>query len=55
MNATQLPLRRNTARKSRQRPTRPVRELLLEIAYHLHTSKVVASPRTIGRRLEHIG
>jgi hypothetical protein len=39
MNATKLP-RRKTARKSL--PIRPVTELLLELAYHLHATRVVA-------------
>ena len=46
MNATQLPARPNTVRKAHQTPTRPVPELLLEIAYRLHTSKVVVRSRT---------
>jgi len=45
MNATPLPSRPNTARKTRQTATRPVPELLLEIAYRLHASKVVVRPR----------
>ena len=46
MNAAQLPSRRktNTDRKTRQAP-RPVPELLLEIAYRLHASKVVERHR----------
>ncbi|HEV3438801.1 MAG TPA: hypothetical protein VG122_15655, partial [Gemmata sp.] len=45
MNATPLPSRPNAARKTRQTSTRPVPEILLEIAYRLHASKVVARPR----------
>jgi hypothetical protein len=39
MNATQLAARK--ARKTSRKVTRPVSEILLEIAYRLHASKVV--------------
>jgi hypothetical protein len=35
--------RRKTDRKSR-RPARPVAEVLLELAYYLHTTRVVERP-----------
>jgi hypothetical protein len=41
MNATQLPARRKTANKTDKTPTRPVAQMLLELAYHLHATKVV--------------
>ncbi len=46
MNTTQLPSNPNTTQKTRQTSSRPVPELLLEIAYRLHASKVVVRPRT---------
>jgi len=49
MTATQLAPRRNKARNSRHNSTRPVPELLLEIAYLLHARKVVSRPRIGGR------
>ena len=52
MNATPRAPRRNTTRKTRQTPLRPVPEILLELAYHLHTSKVVKclpSPNSVAR------
>jgi hypothetical protein len=47
MNATQLPSRR--ARKTCPAPTRPVPEVLMEIAYRLHTTRVVARPPARSR------
>jgi hypothetical protein len=44
MNATPTAPRRKTARKPRRAPSRPVTEVLLEIAYHLHTSRVIVRP-----------
>ena len=35
--------RRKPAKKA-TRPARPVSEVLLELAYHLHASKVIARP-----------
>ena len=47
MPATQTAPRRT--RKSRRTPTRPVPELLLELAYRLHATRVLARPaRTRG-------
>jgi hypothetical protein len=40
MNATKLSPRRTTT----SRATRPVPEMLLELAYRLHVTKVVARP-----------
>jgi len=40
MNATKLSPRRTTTSRS----TRPVPEMLLELAYRLHATKVVARP-----------
>jgi hypothetical protein len=45
MNATQSASRRTSARKPRTAASRPVTELLLEITYHLHATKVVSRPR----------
>ena len=44
MNATQLSPRRNPARQPRPTATRPVPQLLLEIAYQLHATRGVARP-----------
>lgn len=44
MPATQVLPRRTTARKSRPATGRPVPELLLELAYRLHATRVVARP-----------
>lgn len=43
MTATQLPARRKTARPSAKKttPARPVEQVLLELAYFLHATKVV--------------
>jgi len=49
MTATQLAPRRNKTRKTRQTSTRPVPELLLEIAYLLHARKVVPPPQNRDR------
>jgi hypothetical protein len=46
MNATQTAPRRTP--KTVQTPSRPVTELLLELAYRLHATKVVARPATLG-------
>lgn len=44
MNATATPTaRRKTARKNRPAPARPVTATLLELAYYLHTTRVVGS------------
>lgn len=42
MPATLAPVRRTPARKARPAPTRPVPELLLELAYRLHATRVVS-------------
>jgi hypothetical protein len=42
MTANQTPLRPQRVRKPDPVPTRPVTELLLKLAYHLHTTRVVA-------------
>jgi hypothetical protein len=42
MNGTQVAPRKT--RKTRRTTTRPVPELLLELAYRLHATKVVARP-----------
>jgi len=44
MNTTQLLPRPKTTRKPRPVATRPVSQVLLEIAYCLHATKVVARP-----------
>jgi hypothetical protein len=44
MNATPTAPRRKSPRKTRRAPARPVAEVLLELAYHLHTSRVIARP-----------
>ena len=44
MNATLLPAPRKVARRTRPTATRPVPQLLLEIAYQLHATRVVARP-----------
>jgi hypothetical protein len=44
MNVTRRPRYRTAARKANSNPPRPIPELLLEIAYHLHTTKVLARP-----------
>jgi hypothetical protein len=46
MNATQLPSHRKVTRKTHQTSTRPVTEILLELAYRLHASKVVKRLQT---------
>ena len=40
MNATPL-ASSNVARKTTETPTRPVKAMLLELAYHLHATHVV--------------
>jgi hypothetical protein len=45
MPATQVLSRRTTARKSRPAMGRPVPEVLLELAYRLHTTRVVTRPQ----------
>ena len=42
MTATRFPDRRKTATKAATAPKRPVTEVLLELAYCLHATKVVA-------------
>ena len=46
MPATQTAPRRT--RKGRQVPSRPVPELLLELAYRLHTTRAVPRPSVAG-------
>lgn len=46
MNAMQTPLQKKTTPKAPKTLSRPVQELLLEIAYRLHANKVIARPRT---------
>lgn len=50
MNATPTAPRRKASRKTRRAPVRPVTEVLLEIAYHLHTTRVVARPAPANTR-----
>jgi hypothetical protein len=50
VNATQTAPRRKTPRKPLQAPARPVTELLLELAYQLHTSRVLARPAPVTAR-----
>jgi hypothetical protein len=50
MNATPTAPRRKTSHKARRAPARPVAELLLEITYHLHTTRVVARPAPASAR-----
>ncbi|MBN9520499.1 hypothetical protein J0H58_18560 [bacterium] len=45
MPATRVLPRRTTARKSRPATGRPVPELLLELAYQLHTTRVITRPQ----------
>ena len=49
MPATQTPPRR-AARKSPEAPARPVREMLLEIAFRMHATKPVAQAHARGSR-----
>ncbi len=51
MNATQHPPRRKTVKKTHPATPRPVPELLLELAYQLHVTKVVNRPATSGHLL----
>lgn len=46
MTATQLPARRKTADASTQTPARPVAQVLLELAYLMHATKVVGVRET---------
>lgn len=41
MVATQLPTRRKNATKPSKSSNRPVKDILLDLAYHLHATKVV--------------
>lgn len=41
---------RTSARKTAPKPSRPISELLLEIAYHMHTTRVIARPAPTGSR-----
>jgi hypothetical protein len=44
MNATRTAPRRKPSRKSRGPRPRPVSAVLLELAYYLHTTRVVSRP-----------
>lgn len=51
MNAIQAPPRRKNRRKLRKMTIRPVREILLELAFRLHATQVVGRiPDEVSRK-----